>query len=130
IARNTPSVYISDNSTINPESFNLTFNFINNIVWGTNSKELEFKQAGQKIFDLNFSNNLIRTTIALPGTNNIFNQDPFFINPRQENYRFSDNSIAVDKGTDLSGTTYSGILSKDIENKLRVFPSDLGAYEK
>lgn len=129
-ARTTPAVYISDNSILNPESYNLTLDFTNNIIWGNLLRELDFKQSGQKLFNINFSNNLIKTNISVPGLNNILNQDPLFTNPRQENYRLSNNSIAIDKGIELSGNSYFSLLSKDIEDKPRVFPSELGSYEK
>lgn len=129
-ARTTPAIYIADNSIINPETFALSANFINNIVWGNLTKELDYKQSGQKTFIVNFSNNLIKTNATISGTNNILNQDPLFLNPRQENYRLSENSIAINKGLDLGGNTFFSILAKDIENKDRIFPSELGCYEK
>jgi len=129
-ARTTPAIYLADNSTINPETFALSANFTNNIIWGNLTKELDYKQIGQKTFNLNFSYNLIKTNITIPGPGNILNQDPIFINPRQENYHLSDNSVALDKGLDLTANSYFTILSKDLEDKLRAFPSELGSYEK
>lgn len=129
-ARTTPAIYLADNSTINPETFALSATFTNNIIWGNLTKELDYKQTGQKTFSLSFSNNLIKTTIAIAGSENILNQDPLFINPRQENYRLSESSIAVDKGLNLSSNAYFNILGNDLEGKLRSFPSELGAYEK
>ncbi len=128
-ARTTPAIYLSDNSIINPETFSLSALFSNNIIWGSLTKELDYKQAGQKAFNLDFSYNLIKTNTTLAGLGNIFDQEPLFINPRQENYHLSDNSIALDKGLDLTGNSYINILNKDLENKTRAFPSDLGCFE-
>jgi len=129
-ARTTPAIYLADNSTINPETFALSATFTNNIIWGNLTKELDYKQAGQKTFSLSFSNNLIKTSLNIAGSANILNQDPLFINPRQDNYRLSDNSIAADKGLNLSSNSYFSILSRDLEDKPRIFPSELGSYEK
>lgn len=129
-ARSTPAIYLADNSVINPETKALSANFTNNIIWGNLVKELDYKQADQKPFHINFDNNLIKTNITITGINNILNQDPLFINPRQENYRLPNTSVAINKGIDLSSNLYQDILIKDIENKTRIFPSTLGAYEK
>lgn len=129
-ARTTPAIYLADNSIINPQIFDLSANFSNNIIWGNLVKELDYKQAGQKAFTLNFSNNLIKTNVSISGVNNILNQDPVFLNPRQDDYRLSENSIALNKGLDLTRNSFFNVLRKDIENKDRVFPSELGCYEK
>ena len=127
--RNTPSLYFSGN---NPQQTGsgtntLSINLTNNIVWGGLADELTIENANASTLQ----NNLIRTTDNTLTSNNFLNTDPGFLNPRQGNYQLSDGSFALDKGTDLSGDVYfSTFLQKDIKENLRLFPSELGCYEK
>lgn len=128
--RKTPSVFFSDNLNDNSTtSKNLSVVFANNIIYGSLSNELDFDKIGAG-YALDFQNNLIRTTNQTLGTSNIYNQDPLFINPRQDIYIPVSNSPIVKQGKNLSGNTYySDFLSRDILQKLRSFPSTLGCYE-
>jgi hypothetical protein len=129
--RKTPSVFFSnhlnDNSTI---AKNLSVEFTNNIIFGSLSNELDFNKIGSGIYEIDFQNNLIKTTNQTLGNSNIYNQDPLFINPRQDVYIPVSNSLVIKKGKDLSTNSYySDFLSRDILQKNRTFPSTLGCYE-
>lgn len=129
--RKSPSVYFSDNlednSTLS-KSFNATF--INNIIYGSLSRELDFNKIGTNAFSIDFENNLIRTDVQTLGNSNIYNQDPLFLDSRKEIYQLPNNSPAVGKGQDLSGNAYFNMyLRKDLVGKTRTFPSTLGCYQ-
>jgi hypothetical protein len=130
--RKTPSVFFSDNLNDNTAvTKGLSTLFINNIIYGSLTRELEFDKKGTGLFVTDFQNNLIRTDIQTLGTSNTYNQDPLFINTRKENYKLPTNSVAVGKGKDLTSNSYfNSYLSKDLEQNNRVFPSVLGCYEK
>ena len=130
--RKTPSVYFSDNLNNNSSGTkNLRSIFANNIIYGSLTKELDFDKKGTGLFEIDFQNNLIRTDNQTLGNSNIYNQDPLFLNTRRENYKLASNSVALGKGKDLTSNIYYNIyLSKDLEQKNRIFPSTLGCYEK
>ena len=70
------------------------------------------------------------TQSGFNGNGNLINADPLFINPRQGNFKLNENSPAKNKGLSLISHPYfSGYLSKDILQKERLFPSELGCYE-
>lgn len=131
--RKTPSVFLSDNLNDNSSkvSKNLKSTFVNNIIYGSLNRELDFDKIGTGIYVNTFENNLIKTDLQNLGSSNIYNQDPLFLNSRKEEYKLINNSPAIGKGKDLSSNIYFGsFLSKDITQKTRVFPSALGCYEK
>lgn len=130
-SRVTPAVYIADNSIHVPGVFDLSANFTNNIIWGTLKNELEIQQSGQKLFDYVFNNNVIKGDIRnLGGTNNLFNIDPLFMNTRFGNYQLRPESTLNGLGLDLNSNVHSVILSTDLNNSVRSYPSTLGCYEK
>ncbi len=131
--RKTPSVFFSDN--LNDGKTALTKNlksvFINNIIYGSLSKELDFNKTGNGLFEIDFQNNLIKSDVQTLGSSNFYNQDPLFVNTRKENYKLENNSSATLKGKNLSANSYfNNYLSKDLLQKNRSFPSSLGCYEK
>ncbi len=130
-SRITPSIYIADNSTYQPDVFALKANFTNNIIWGTQRNELDIQQSGQKLFEYSFNHNLIKgDSKELGGANNLFNVDPLFRNSRLSDFRLQEISAMKGLGLNLDNHTYSSILSKDLKNSDRVYPSTLGCYEK
>ncbi|MFC5283114.1 hypothetical protein [Pedobacter alpinus] len=130
--RRTPSVYFTDNLNSNAtKTKDLKTQFVNNIIFGSLTKELDFDKKGNGVFVQDFQNNLIKTDAQTLGSTNIYNTDPFFLNTRRENYELVSNSPAHDKGKDLSNNPYfTTFLNKDFLQKDRVFPSSLGCYEK
>ncbi len=67
---------------------------------------------------------LRRTSTNLGGQQNIYNQDPDFVDYTINNYHLGAKSAAIGKG-------YTGgvIISKDLDDKDRAFPPSIGAYE-
>ncbi|WP_155978016.1 hypothetical protein [Pedobacter glucosidilyticus] len=133
-ARTTPAVYLADHSYNSSTAFNFNAIFKNNIIWGVLREELEISRRGNnQIFNQNFEANIIRSSGLASNTtinnNNFLNLDPTFINPREGNYKTTTNSAARSKGINLSNTSYSLELTKDIKNITRVYPSTLGCYE-
>lgn len=74
---------------------------------------------------------MIKTGDGSLNTNgNILNTDPLFQDAREQNYRLTSGSQAINKGTDLSFDPYfASFLSKDIRQNERIFPSVLGSYQ-
>ena len=130
-ARRTSAIHLSDfisTAEFGPLKATLT----NNIVWGSLEDELTIEKKSSAVSTTEIKNNLIKTIqSSFSGNGNIINNDPLFINPRQGNFRLEDNSNAKNKGLNLVGHPYfSPYLSKDILEKERLFPSELGCYEK
>jgi len=130
-ARKTPAVYLSDYISNNQAS-NLTVDLYNNIIWGNLKDELLIdKKLPNTILILNIKNNLLKNVVTTYNTNgNILNADPSFINPEKGNFKLNAISPANNKGFNLSADTYfASYLNKDLNNKSRIFPSELGCYE-
>lgn len=130
-ARRTSAVYLSDyisNSQFNALKVTLT----NNIIWGSLEDELLIEKKSTAAITTDVKNNLIKTVQAsFSGNGNIVNTDPLFQNPRQGNYRLNDGSPVINKGLNLtSHPYYSRYLKEDIRAVTRIFPSELGCYEK
>jgi hypothetical protein len=130
-ARKTAAVYLSDyiGST---QSANLKVELYNNIIWGNLMEEfLIEKKSATTVFTSSIKNNLIKTMLNTYNNNgNILNQDPSFVNPLNGNFRLIKTSQAINKGFNLSSDPYhADFLFKDIDNKARLFPSELGCYE-
>lgn len=130
--RKTPSVYFTDylNSDVS-KTADLKTQFFNNIIYGSLTRELDFDKKGSLAFVQDFQNNSIKTDLQNLGASNSYTIDPLFSNTRKENYQLVSNSPAHDSGKDLSANAYfSTYLNKDLLQKIRVFPSSLGCYEK
>jgi hypothetical protein len=130
-ARKTPAVYLSDYIS-NNQTANLTVDLFNNIIWGNLKDELVIdKKTPNTVLIANIKNNLLKnstTTYDLNG--NISNADPSFVNTEKGNFKLNATSPAKNKGYNLSADAYFGsYLNKDLNNKTRIFPSELGCYE-
>jgi len=130
-ARRTSAVHLSDFIS-NTEFAALNATLTNNIIWGSLEDELTIEKKSNAVSVIDVKNNLIKTTQTdFIGNGNITNIDPLFINPRQGNFKIGDDSPAKNKGLSLVSHPYfSSYLSKDILEKERLFPSELGCYEK
>jgi hypothetical protein len=129
--RKTPSVYLSDNVS-STQNANLSVTLTNNIFWGWLNNELVIeKKAIATVLTANIQNNLIKTTqLSYQGNGNLINTDPQFINPSLGNFKLSNSSAAKNKGMDLTTDRFfTRFLRADLENKSRLFPSELGCYE-
>ncbi len=129
-ARRTSAVHLSDFIS-NTEFAPLTATLTNNIIWGSLENELTIEKKSNAVSVIEVKSNLIKTTKAdLNANGNVINIDPLFINPRQGNFKIDENSPAKNKGLSLLSHLYfSTYLSKDILEKERLFPSELGCYE-
>ncbi|KQB99641.1 hypothetical protein AQF98_19005 [Pedobacter sp. Hv1] len=129
--RKTAAVYISD-FVSNSQYDNLNIDFQNNIVWGNLLDEFQIdKKAPQTTLLSIVKNNLLKSSQgSLLGNGNMLNVDPLFINPLTGNFNLNKASPALKKGIDLSNDIYFGsYLTKDLNNKTRIFPYDIGCYE-
>lgn len=129
-ARRTPAIFLSD--YINSSQFSsLQATLTNNIIWGSLEDELTIEKKSNLTSNIEVNNNLIKAKQVISGNNNSFNADPLFINPRLGNYQLGENSPASNKGLNLtSNPFYNSYLNKDLLAKERLFPSELGCYEK
>ena len=130
-ARRTPAVLLSDFISAT-EFASLNATLTNNIIWGSLEDELNVEKKSSAVSVIEVKNNLIKSSQQTYANNgNLINADPLFINPRQGNFRIGDNSPARNKGLSLITHPYfNTYLSKDILGKERLFPSELGCYEK
>lgn len=129
--RKTPAVYLSDFIS-NTQSHDLNLAFINNIVWGNLADEfLVEKKATTSVLNTTVKNNLLKTSRTdLAANGNILNVDPLFTNVAKLNFIPSKTSAALKKGLDLSNDLYfKPFLTKDLNNKSRLFPYEIGCYE-
>jgi HD superfamily phosphohydrolase YqeK len=130
-ARKTAAVYLSDYIS-STQSSNLSVDLCNNIIWGNLTEEfLIDKKSAATTVTTAIKNNLIKTMLNTYNNNgNILNVDPSFIKSEKGNFRLNKLSAASNKGFNLSGDPYfSTFIFKDLDNKVRLFPSELGCYE-
>ncbi|MCJ0741483.1 hypothetical protein [Pedobacter montanisoli] len=129
-ARRTSALYFSD--TISDKEFApINLNLTNNIIWGSLDNELFIETVNSNNSTININGNLIKTLKNNYNNNNIINQDPLFINPRIGNFEVRAESPVLAKGINLFNDPYFvPFLKHDKKNKERLFPSDLGCYQK
>lgn len=128
--RTTPSLFFTDQSSqANTSPFSLTL--INNIIWGSLQDELIVEKKGGLSFTQSILHNLIKSRDnSLGSFGNILNVDPLFKDVQQNNYYLNSGSPAINKGEDLITDPYfSSWLIRDLNGRVRLFPSDLGSYE-
>jgi hypothetical protein len=129
--RKTSAVYLSDFISTTQFS-NLSLELSNNIIWGNLIDEFTIdKKANGTTLTSNIKNNLIKTSNNTYNSNgNILNIDPSFVNADKWNFRLNKTSAASNKGINLTTDFYyTPYLLKDLDNKVRLFPSELGSYE-
>lgn len=115
----TNNLQLSDGSVLLDD---LKATLTNNIIWGSQTEEVQLAETGDKLFEVNVNGNLIRSTFPEFTSNNILNQDPLFIQPSEYNYRIDSLSPAINVGEDI------GILI-DLDSLQRDNNPDIGAYE-
>ena len=115
----TNNLQLSDGSVIFDD---LKADLTNNIIWGSEADEIQLAQSAEKLFEIAFKNNLMRTSIIELATDNIVNKDPLFTQPSEYNYRIDTLSPAINVGAKL------GVLV-DLDSLQRDDQPDIGAYE-
>ncbi|RZK50001.1 MAG: hypothetical protein EOO99_04455 [Pedobacter sp.] len=131
-ARQTASLFFSD--FISPSTYGqLIISMQNNIVHGQIPQEFVIEKKGTSNLVLsNITHNALNTTdFNWANQNNFLNQDPLFVAPFQGNFQLRAQSPVLNKGKDLQEDPYfKKYLSLDAKNQIRLFPSDLGSYER
>jgi hypothetical protein len=128
--RTNPSVLFGDGLN-SQTSAKLKVRLVNNIIWGNLSNEFSIEKVGSLPIEQDIRNNLIKTgNTSYSGNGNVINQNPLFKNEQQNIYFLFTGSAAANKGADLTQDPYfTTWLSKDLNGRTRLFPSDLGSYE-
>ncbi|MBL6446220.1 right-handed parallel beta-helix repeat-containing protein [Fulvivirga sp. 29W222] len=125
--REDPSVVFADNLVVGEDALlvdDLEVELANSVIWGSLKNEIIISSSGQANFSLSMSNNLLKTSDSELNVNdNIINEDPNFLDPRDHNYRLDTLSPAKDKGIILG-------LSTDHDGNPRDDLPDLGAFER
>ena len=95
----------------------------NNIIWGNLSEELVTSQLEELNFNIDFQNNLIKSSNPLLAINgNILGEDPLFIFPKEYNYHLQEFSPAISKAVISS-------ITQDLDKVDRGTTPDIGVYE-
>ncbi len=128
--RTNPSVLFTDGLNAQT-SARLNVTLVNNIIWGNHSNEFSIEKVGSLPIVRDIHNNLIKSgSTSFSGNGNILNQNPLFKNEQQNLFTLLPASPASNKGADLTLDPYFNTwLSKDLNGRTRLFPSDLGSYE-
>ncbi len=98
----------------------------NSILWGDLEEEVEITNQTAEPVRLLFRNNILRT--AQPNTNGTNNQTgntfnfPLFKNIGKDDFTLQEKSPAINKGLPIG-------IAKDLNDKIRTNPPDIGAYE-
>lgn len=129
--RTDPSVYLSNADYENPVTKetivnDLSFNFINTIIYGGEEEELAINSSGSGILGGNFESSLVKSTnedlVRLFG---FLNEDPNFEQPGELNYQLDTLSPAIGKANPGFGWT------TDFFGKARdPITPDIGAFER
>ncbi|MCF6351858.1 MAG: right-handed parallel beta-helix repeat-containing protein [Cyclobacteriaceae bacterium] len=123
--RNSPIMVFTNNLQLGDGSViyaDLNARVENSIIWGNQNEELQFSNAGGKLFNVTIKNNLLRTTLPEMEAENILNKTPLFTEPSAYNYKIDTLSPAIDVGINL------GVLI-DLDSTIRDLKPDIGAYE-
>jgi hypothetical protein len=101
--------------------------FTNCIIFGNNEDEIGFDKDDGAAINYSFKYCILKSkNTNLIGNNNFYNQEPGFYNVAERDFSLKENAFAIDKG---DGSIINGILLKDIKDKLRSLPPDIGAFE-
>jgi len=101
--------------------------FTNCIIFGNNEDEIGFDKDDGATINYSFKYCILKSkNTNLNGNNNFYNQEPGFYNVAERDFSLKENAFAIDKG---DGSIINGILTKDIKDKLRSLPPDIGAFE-
>jgi hypothetical protein len=137
-ARTTPAVFIDN--TFGGFVADLTANFTNSIIYGTQREELLFNKDDATLFNYNFQNTLIRFdnefgdfdnspfhdfTDTSTYQNVIISEEPSFLDPRNSKLQIDEASAANNVGDIIA----AGMYPLDLIGTDRTASPDLGAYQ-
>lgn len=130
IRRSEPVLNISDYLEYEENGQNIRIlypiraHFSSCIIYGSEEQEWKSDFKGNQT-DIQFENCLMKnkTEVNVPGTENIFNQDPQFKNPLERDFHLKEGSPCINKGKVNSS------VSIDFYGKQRVQIPDIGAIE-
>jgi hypothetical protein len=106
-------------------AYPLDVKFSNSVIYGQQESELLFEDAGiPQAFSVWFDHCLLKHNDVVPGEQNIFNEDPLFLDPRLYDFRPASGSPLIDKGMNLG-------IFVDLNNNPRPVGNgyDIGSYE-
>jgi len=118
---------LRDGNGILLASNDLTLNLTNSIIWGYKFEEINSDQVTASLFEINASDNLLRSKndkLVFNKSTNYFNANPNFKDVDRGNYQLDTLSFAFQKA---NTTTASSL---DLFGKLRKAQPDLGAFER
>jgi hypothetical protein len=137
--RSVPLIYFTDGKSETDLSSNpISVQFLNNIVWGTKTNEIEIQKASNNSWQSSrMAFNIARTNTSTFAsdtnyTYNFTNSDrnyqtkleiPGFIDYQETNFELKDTSIAINKGKNFI------FFDRDLKAKPRKERFDIGAYE-
>ena len=107
------------------KSPSLDIKFSNSVIYGQQESELRFEDAGiPQAFQVWFDHCLLKHNDVVPGVQNIFNEDPMFLDSRLYDFRPALGSPLIDKGMNLG-------IFVDLRNNPRPVGNgyDIGSYE-
>jgi len=140
--RQTPALLLNnqveDDGTIYTYDLNRAY-FGNCIIWGNNQTELGLDRNSSANFSFEFDYCVMRIDFNADEPidvsnvsefhDNIYNDDPNFVAPTENNFELDTLSSAMDAG-DYGITTMSSYLDLDVIGTIRGSEPDIGAYER
>ena len=125
--RDEPMISWADNIVLDNDELLVADMYLelrNSIVWGILENELNVSASQEAEFVILATNNLLKTDLTeIFGDQNIDDQNPRFIQPREGNFLLDTLSPAKDIGANLK-------YEIDLRGKPRDNQPDLGAYER
>lgn len=143
--RQTPALLLNNQIEVDGVVYTYDLNkayFGNCIVWGNNPTELGLDKNPASNFNFEFDNCLMRIDfnedepIDISNVSEfheiIYNQDPNFVAPTEQDFQLDTLSAAMDAGKASITNSFPSILSTDVIGNFRPFGAqvDIGAYER
>ena len=143
--RQTPALLLNNQVEVDGSIFTYDLNrayFGNCIIWGNNQTELGLDENPASNFNFEFENCLMRIDFNADEPINIsdlsefsdiiYNENPNFVDPIENNFELDTLSPAMDAGKASITNTFPSILGTDVLGNFRPSGSqvDIGAYER
>lgn len=131
-SRSNPQIVLNNYDPDELVAFELKAHFTNCIIWGSEEEEWAPDTALlPDIFDLEFRNCIVRTTLIMPGQDNQTHENVLFpefmapteTEPYDRDYHIRASSPAVGAGQNI------GSYTDDFDDVIRTPPYDIGCYE-